>query len=130
VIFNRHVITGKKGRTICYKIAGFRYDKQDECIKWDDFRFYTPEGDQVDSDGFEYFDVPADEILIQRDPDLDKELLVIITRHRGVDAVEVLAGAEMDPLIIGLDGDIVANCFIPASTTQELVLDYKEIPNG
>ncbi|MGD2087257.1 MAG: hypothetical protein PVH61_13820 [Candidatus Aminicenantes bacterium] len=69
------IIKGNKGKTVIYSIPNFQYD--DLKIKWDAFKFFTPVGDQVDAEGFSYFDVPADVIPITRDDTLDKVIFVI-----------------------------------------------------
>ena len=48
MILNRHTIKGKKGETVCYALPNFRFDSSDNKLKWDAFRFYTPEGNQTD----------------------------------------------------------------------------------
>ncbi|NIM11528.1 MAG: hypothetical protein GTO45_16530 [Candidatus Aminicenantes bacterium] len=130
MILNRHTIKGKKGETVCYTLPNFRFDSSDNKLKWDAFRFYTPEGNQTDDDGFKYFDVPGDEALIERDDTLNKELMIIVTKDQGTEVVEILEGAETEAIVIGLEGDIVAAGFIPADAAEEITIDYKEVTNG
>jgi hypothetical protein len=130
MILNKHTIHGEKGKTVCYSMPDFRFDASDNKLKWGAFRFYTPEGGSVDEEGFAYFDVPAEEILIQRDESLDKEIIITTTRDNGAEAVEILEGAEIEPIIVGIEGDFVATGFIPASPHQEIVIDYKEVTDG
>lgn len=127
---NKHTIQGKKGATVCYTLTNFRFDSSDNKLKWDAFRFYTPEGNQTDDEGFKYFDVPADEYLIERDDTLDKEFMIIADKEEGIEIVEILEGAETEAIIIGLEGDIMAAGFIPADPAAEINIDYKEVTNG
>lgn len=130
MILNKHVIRGKKGKTVCYSLPGFRFDTSDNKLKWEAFRFYTPLGESIDDNGYNYFDVPADEALIEREYDLNKEMDILVTKDNGVEILEILAGAEMEGINIGLEGDIVASGYIPSSTHQEIVFDYKEVIDG
>jgi hypothetical protein len=130
MILNKHTIKGKKGETVCYTLPNFRFDSSDNKLKWDAFRFYTPEGNQTDDDGFKYFDVPGDDALIERDDTLNKELMIIVTKDEGTEVVEILEGAETEPITIGLEGDIVAAGFISADAAEEITIDYKEVTNG
>jgi len=122
---NKHTIEGKKGETVFYTMPNFRYE--DNKLKWDAFRFYTPEGNQTDDEGFKYFDVPGDETLIGRDDTLNKELMIIVTKDQGTEIVEILEGAEMEEITIGLEGDIVCTGYIPAAVGEEITINYKEV---
>lgn len=126
MILNKHTIKGKRGKTVCYFLPNFRYDINDK-LKWDSFRFYTPEGDQTDDEGFKYFDVPGEEILLQRDVNLNKILMIIITKNEGTEILEIYEGAEMELLSVGLEGDIVVSGFIPSDPQQEISINYKEV---
>jgi hypothetical protein len=130
MILNKHTIKGKKGETVCYTLPNFRFDSSDNKLKWDAFRFYTPEGNQTDDQGFKYFDVPGDEVLIERDDTLNKELLIIVTKDQGTEVVEILEGAETEAITIGLEGDIAASGFIPADPGEEISINYKEVTDG
>lgn len=127
---NKLSIKGKKGKTVCYKLENFRFDLDDDKLKWDAFRFYTPEGEQTDEEGFSYFDVPADEVPILRDDSLNKEFMILVTKNEGVEFLEVLEGADMQGFSIGMEGDIVVSGFIPANPGEEIFIDYKEVSNG
>lgn len=129
MIFNKHTITGKKGETVCYTMPNFRYDSEDNKLKWDAFRFYTPLGQLSDEEGNMYFDVSSDEVLIERDDTLNKTNLIKVT-NEGVEVIEILEGAQMEEIIIGLEGDIVCTGFIPVDTAEEITIDYKEVVNG
>ncbi|MCP5046721.1 MAG: hypothetical protein GY940_06090, partial [bacterium] len=118
------------GETVCYTMTGFQFDDSDNNLKWDAFRFYTPEGDITDEEGHRYFDVPADEIPIERDDTLNKHMMIIVTKNDGAEVVEVMEGAEFEGVSIGLEGDIVANGFIPAAPGEEIVFNYMEVTNG
>jgi hypothetical protein len=124
---NKHIIKGKKGETVCYTLTNFRFDNNDNKLKWDSFKFYTPAAVQIDEQGFAYFDVPGDEISIERDPELNKKLIIKITISSGTEAIEILEGAESEPISIGKEGDIVASGFIPADTTKEITIDFQEV---
>jgi hypothetical protein len=130
MILNKHTIRGKKGSTVCYTIPNFHFDINDNHLKWDDFRFYTPLGESMDEEGFRYFDVPADEVLIERDDTLTKDLIIIATQEEGVEVIETLEGAEGEVITIGLEGDIIVSGTIPASEEEEITIDYKEVTNG
>ncbi len=127
---NKQTIHGKKGATVCYTLPNFRLDSSDNKLKWNAFRFYTPEGNQTDDEGFRFFDVPGDEVLIERDDTLNKEFMIIVTKDQGTEVVEILEGAETEAIVIGLEGDIVAAGFIPADPAGEINIDYKEVTNG
>lgn len=130
MILNKHIIHGRKGKTVCYELPDFHFDTSDNKLKWETFRFYTPLGDNTDEQGFHYFDVPADEALVERDNDLDKNLDIIVTKGNGVEILEVFDGAEVETITIGLEGDIIVSGFIPASPHEEIVFDYKEVTDG
>lgn len=127
---NKHTVQGKKGKTVCYTLTNFRFDPGENKLKWDAFRFYTPEGGQTDEEGFAYFDVPADEIPILRDDSLNKEFMILVTKDEGVEFLEVLEDAEIQGFSIGLEGDIAATGFIPTNPGEEIVIDYKEVSHG
>jgi hypothetical protein len=127
-MMNKHTIRGKKGDTICYTCSNLRLD--DGKIKWDAFRFYTPVGTLIDDDGYKYYDVPADEVPIQRDPMLKIELIIVVTQNSGVEAYEVPVGAEGGIGPIGLEGDIIVTAVIPSAPDEEIICDYKEVTNG
>ncbi len=126
----KHTIQGKKGVTVCYTIPNFRFDDDAKQLKWDAFRFHTPEGDKKDADGFQYFDVPADYVPIQRDDQLNKQLLVITTLKKGVEALEIYQGATPEPITIGLEGDIIATGIIPSDPNRDIIIDYKEVTDA
>lgn len=130
MILKKHTIRGKKGKTVCYSIPNIRFDETQNVLKWEAFRFYTPVGNQKDEHGFEYFDVTADEIPIQREKDLDKHLVVKVSRDEGVEAIEVLEGAQHETMTVGLEGDFVINGYIPSDPAIEIAIDYKEVTNG
>jgi hypothetical protein len=130
MLLSKHIIQGKKGHTVCYTLENFRFDSSDNMLKWDAFRFYTPLGGSIDGEGFNYFDVPAEAIPIERDDTLNKDLLIIATNDNGVDVVETLEGANGEDFSIGLEGDVIVSGFIPAAVEEEIVIDYKEVTNG
>jgi hypothetical protein len=130
MILNKHTIRGKKGSTVCYSLPNFHFDSNDNHLKWDDFRFYTPVGESMDEEGFRYFDVPADEVLVERDDMLAKDLMIIATQDEGVEVIETLEGAEGEVITIGLEGDVIISGTIPAVDEEEVVIDYKEVTNG
>jgi len=123
-------IKGEKGQTVCYTINNFRFDPAENKLKWDAFRFFTPEGPQIDEEGVKYFYVAADEVALERDNLLNKVILVKATRDNGTEVLEILEGAEMETVTIGLEGDIIISAFIPANTRQEIAVNYKEVTNG
>lgn len=127
---NKQIIVGEKEKSVCYNVKNFRFDEGDNKLKWDDFKFYTPAGPKKDNRGFHFFDVPADEVTIKRDDALNKSLMVMVTRDRGIEAVEIYEGAEAENISIGLEGDIVITGFIPADPMVEITVDYKEVSDG
>lgn len=127
---NKHLIQGEKGKTVCYTVPDLTFDESRHTIQWGAFRFYTPEGNLEDNEGFRFFNVPADSVSVVRDEDLDKNLLIMATRENGVAALELYAGADHDPIILGLEGDIFISAHIPALREAEIVIDYKEVTNG
>jgi hypothetical protein len=130
MVLTKNTVKGKKGKTVSYTLPNLRFDITDNKLKWDAFRFHTPEGNQTNNEGFKYFDVPADEVLIERDDTLNKQLIIKITRDSGTEAIEILEGAEIEAIIIGLEGDVVAAGFIPANLEEEIIINYKEVTNG
>lgn len=130
MFLEKKTIKGEKGKTVCYSIQNLRFDSSDNRIKWDTFRFYTPEGNEIDSQGFNYFDVPADEVLIERDDTLNKYIMIIVTKDTGTELLEIYEDAEMEAVTIGLEGDIIVYGFIPADTATEITISYKEVTNG
>ncbi len=130
MILNQHTIRGIKGKTIFYSLPNFRYDTDDHLLKWDAFKFYTPVGELTDEEGFHFFDVPAEEILIGRDDQLNKEMLIMVDQSQGVTVLESMEGAVWDPITIGLEGDVIASGYIPCDPQKEIVIDYKEVTNG
>lgn len=127
-MISKTIIIGKKGKTVIYSPQLQVYENT---LSWEGFRFYTPVGGAVDTAGFHYFDAPAGEILLERE-ELSKTLLLIITQERGVEALEIYQGAEaeMDSIVIGLEGDIVATGYIPADPNVEISISFKEVLNG
>lgn len=126
----KHTIKGKMGSTIVYRLTNLGFDESVNKLKWDSFRFYTPLGNQVDENDRRYFEVPADEIPIERDDTLNKEIQVKITKDEGVEMIEVFEGAETDPISIGLEGDIVVFGVIPTDPQNDIEIHYKEVTNG
>jgi hypothetical protein len=120
----KNQIKGKKGVTVCYTIPNFRFDETESKLKFDEFKFYTPAGEQ--DDGVKYFDVAGDEVLLERDTELDKKIFIVCTKDEGVIAYEILEGEDLD-LIYGLEGDIVCIVFIPADPMEKIKIEYKEV---
>lgn len=127
---NKHTIQGNKGVTVCYTINNLRVEA--DSLKFDAFRFYSPAGDQTDGEGFKYFDVPADEVQLDRDPELDTEIQVV---HRGgittaykfyPDATENIPGIENTDSA----GDTIINIRIPTDTGTEITVSYKEVTDA
>jgi len=121
-------ITGKKGKTVNYSP---QFQENENALSWESFRFYTPVGGAVDAQVFNYYDVPAGQVQIERE-EIPKTLLIIVTQERGVEAMEIYQGAEatMEPVIIGLEGDIIATGRIPADVQEEILIQFKEVING
>ncbi|NIR04220.1 MAG: hypothetical protein GTN82_02205 [Candidatus Aminicenantes bacterium] len=130
MIINKQITREKKGKTVCYTLSNFRYDDSDSKLKWDAFKFYTPVGNQVDDQGFHYFDVLGDEVLIERDDTLNKGIEIKVISNEGVEVIEIYEGAETEAIIIGLEGDIIVSGSIPADLQAEIIIDYKEVTHG
>jgi hypothetical protein len=127
IILNKHTIQGIRGRTVVYTLADFQFDETTSRLRWNAFRFYTPVGDRTDEDGFNYFDIPADEVLIERDTALDKDFTIVISSGE-VTVIYILEGATGGNINInGLEGDIIASGIIPCDTSEDITIDYKEV---
>jgi hypothetical protein len=126
VVLQKRVIGGRLGETLCYKLKNFRYDDVEFKIKWDSSRFYTPAGLSIDEAGHKYFDIPATEILIERDEVLNKDLVVIAKAGQEVEVIETLEGAESESETIGPNGDFICSGYIPASLNEDIIIYYKE----
>jgi hypothetical protein len=119
-------IKGTKGVTICYKIENIRIENG--VLKWDSFYFYTPEGDLTNANGIKYFIVPAKEYTIpDRDPLVDIEIEIIVTKNGGVEPTAFFAGTTNQPFSIGLEGDVIVTGYIPADTNVEIEITAKEV---
>lgn len=126
---NKLNICGKRGETVCYSIKDFNVDESAVSVSWNEFKFYTPAGEKKDSEGFDYFEVPSGNLSIQRDEKLDKIYLVIAEQGNSR-ALEILEGATMDPINMGLEGDIITVVSVPSDASQEISVDYKEVTDG
>lgn len=118
-------IKGEKEKTVCYQLNNFRFENGSIC--WDAFKFYTPLGTQ--SDGNNYFDVPAISELIERD-DINKEVLIKVTQSEGIEIIEILEGATPPSISIGLEGDIVCTVYVPTDTQESIEIQHKEVTDG
>lgn len=126
----KHEIKGSLGQGVVYQLNGLCSNQESNNLQWNSFRFYTPQGKQTDQHGFHYFDVPADSIPVERDDTLDKILIIMVTQDKGIEVLEIFAGAEMETTTIGLEGDIIATVSIPANEEQEIMVNYKEVIHG
>lgn len=124
MIFEKVSIKGKKGQTLIYTLNNVRFDEVDQKLKWDNTRIYTPLGD-LDDNGLKFFDIQADEVLIERDDVLTKEIRIFMTITK-VEAIEIYEGADMESTDLGLEGDLVIFGTIPAGT-EEIRINYKEV---
>ena len=129
VNLEKSTIIGKKGITVVYSINNFRFDSQDNKLKWDAFKFYTPEGN-LEEDSFKYFDVSAEEYLIERHASLNKQLLIKVTVADGIEAIEIEEGVNSPMIEIGLEGDIIIFADIPTDTAKDITVNYKEVLDG
>lgn len=86
---------GKKGSTIVYTVENFRYDANEEKIKWDAFRVYAPGASLADEQGNQYYNIPAGEVSVTRDPELDLEIVIKLTPE-GVENFEVYVEISAD----------------------------------
>ncbi len=125
----KSLINGRKGETVCFTIKNFIVHSENSSINWNEFRFYTPVGEEVDSEGYKYFEVPAGNISVVRDEILNKTILVIAEQNNSR-VLEILEGAEMEIINLELEGDIVAIANIPADASEEIVVVYKEVTDG
>ena len=129
----KQTIIGKKGITVVYSIANFRFDVNNNKLKWDQFRFYTPEGSSTETiDGIEYkfFTVSAEEYLLERHVSLDKNLMVITEVGKPTKAIEIEDGATGEQITLGLEGDIIISGYIPTDPTVDIEIKYKEVTDG
>jgi hypothetical protein len=113
----------KKGNGVYFQISNPRYET--EAFKFDQFKFYSPEGDKDDGDGFTYFQVQADEVPILRDAMYDKEIFVIIEQVN-VNYYPVFLHPEAVGLTksIGLDGELMAKINVPV--VGDIIIEYFE----
>lgn len=118
-------VIGEKGKTIIYSIPNVRI--VDDSLMWDSFRFYTPVGTLVDSEGYHYFDVLGDELLIERDEALDREIVVFVTQQNGIEAAGFYEGELPSIPSFDSDGDIIINIFIPCNPENEIKIEVKEV---
>lgn len=126
VLKNTIIIKGKKGVTICYEINNIRIESG--VLKWDSFPFYTPIGDQTDENGDKFFVVPAKEYVIpNRDSEVDIEFNIKVTKDGGVEPSAYFVGAAIQPIILGLEGDVIVTGYIPANTSIEIEITPKEV---
>jgi len=129
---NKKVITSKKGKRVYYSINNIEITGDTELnIKWDPFVFYTPKGNLEDLEGYLYFEVPALDETFSIGT-LDKEIQIIIKlieNECNIYVIEKYVGTtEPEPINIdGLEGDIVLTGLIPADTTKEVTIEYKEV---
>lgn len=129
VNLTKHTINGSYENTVVYTITNFRYDDGDDKLKWDAFKFYTPEGTQVeDGTGYHYFDIGTEEYLLERHATLNKELIIKADETSGVEAIEIEEGSEADGITMGLEGDIILSGIIPSTADgSDIEIDYKEV---
>lgn len=124
MIITTRTIRGAKGKTVAYSIP---WTQTETAIAWPEWRLYTPEGPEVEPEtGHRYIPVDAGSVGFSRDAELDKDCLLLVTAA-GVELVEILEGAQVDPISVGLEGDIVATATIPADTTAPVVVTIKEV---
>lgn len=128
---HEYIISGQKGRTVCYEVKNLSYSEEDKKIKWYSFPFYTPVGELTDEEGYNYFPVPGDEILIERDPLLDKTGFLRVNMM-GSEYVEVFEGAAGDSFhfYTGLSGDIIATIHVPCDPDVDITCTYKRVIDG
>ena len=130
MIVKKQIIRGRMGRTVCYSMPNFRFDRSDNKIKWDAFRFYTPLGNIADSEGTRFFNVMGGAIPVHRDRWVNKQLFVKITRNRGIETFQVPGYAKINSRAATLEGDIVVTIFIPTDPGEEITVLYKEVTDG
>lgn len=120
----KHICIGKKGETVVYTISNLQC--VNNTISWDAFNFFTPVGTQV-VDGFNCFVVQADQILLARDNDLDKEFYIKVAQGVETAFYQVLDGAECPALNTNKEGDIIIWGKIPSDPGSEIEVNYKEV---
>ncbi len=133
VNLEKQIIIGKKGLTVVYSMANFRFDTSDNKLKWDQFRFYTPEGDStetVDSIEYKFFTVSAEEYLLERHASLNKILMISTAVGSPTKAIEIEDGAAGEQIVLGLEGDIIISGHIPTDPTVDIEIKYKEVTDG
>lgn len=129
----KNSIKGKKGKTVCYTFNLEITENTIINIKWEPWRFYTPEGNLVEAEsGCKYFEVQALNEDFNRET-IDKEILIGVKyeTESTINVIERYQGSqEENPFqIYGLEGDIVLTGIIPADPEQEIQIEYKEVYN-
>ncbi len=122
----KHTVHSQKGKGVVYTLTNIRFDQKDNKLKWDAFRFYTPPGNLTDDDGYKYFEVGAEEYLLERGLK-NKRLIIKVDMYNGLNAIECDSDAERDGIIMGLEGDIIIRGFIPADAGRDITIDYMEV---
>jgi len=141
VNLTKNIITGNANNTVLYSIENLRFDSVDNKLKWDEFKFYSPNGNYVD-DGFQYldsktgenatksvkyFNVAAGEYLIQRHASLNKIFLIKMAASTGVEIIEIMEGSSFPTIEIDKDGDITIYGEITSDINDDVNISYKEV---
>ncbi len=123
----KKTIIGTYNFTVVYTINNFRVDGN--YIKWDSFKFYTPEGTLTENEtGYKYFNVSTEEYLLERHPLLHKNLLIKVDETNGLMAIEVEEGSNGEMIEFGLEGDIIITGYIPSTSNgSDIEIQYKEV---
>lgn len=116
---------GKKGSTVVFSIPNLELNGN--VLSWDSFKFYTPVGDQ--DDGYKYFNVDEDEILIERDPIFFREVFVYAINGT-VTAQGFFEEENISLPAFGLNSDVLFVVKIPPEGAGDIEIEQREVTDG
>ena len=125
------VINGSYNSTVVYTIENFRLEGTDN-IKWDGFKFYTPDGSLVEAETkYKYFDVSSELYPIERHATLGKTLIIKVDEANGLMAQEIEDGAKGADFSMGTEGDVIITGYIPSTKDgSDIEIQYKKVIGG
>lgn len=120
MIINKHTLIGKQGETVIYSFDVIENGNQ---IIIRNLNFNSPVGELIGDE-----DIIIDLVREEVDKHLQVEVYVD-DREDDIIVKEIYITAEVEPVIIGLEGDIILTGYIPSDTNQEITINYKEVIN-
>jgi len=126
ISLNKRTVKNVIGKGIVYSFKNFHADENDNKIKWDNFKFYTPLGNLTNANGRRYFEVEAEEYVIERGT-ISKRFIIKVDKENGLEAIEWDIDSTREGIRMGLEGDIIVRGFIPSDPTQEITIVYMEV---